>query len=144
MLNCFNSSRVGPELVPYIKMAKMGTHFENEQFRLCLLLFSCCLPSRWRLKLTFAFQVSHLHLLQTLLLPLFNTLNSSPSLKTLRYSMKLESKTFNSADAVIERVDRRGITADRSKCPAPSPPGKPQAYSALMPPVRKVCLVNKF
>ena len=30
MLNCFNSSQVGPELVPYIKMAKIGPHFENE------------------------------------------------------------------------------------------------------------------
>jgi hypothetical protein len=27
MLNCFNSSQVGPELVPYIKIAKMGLHF---------------------------------------------------------------------------------------------------------------------
>ena len=34
MLNCFNSSRVGPELVPYMKMAKIGSHFENEQPRL--------------------------------------------------------------------------------------------------------------
>jgi len=33
MLYCFNSSRVGPELVPYIKMAKIGPHFENEQPR---------------------------------------------------------------------------------------------------------------
>jgi len=43
MLNCFGSGRVGPELVPYIKMAKIGPHFENEQPRLYLLYFSCCL-----------------------------------------------------------------------------------------------------
>jgi len=37
MLNCFNSSRVGPELVLYIKMAKISPHFENEQHCLYLL-----------------------------------------------------------------------------------------------------------
>jgi len=30
--NCFNSSRLGSELVPYIKMAEIGLHFQNEQF----------------------------------------------------------------------------------------------------------------
>jgi len=34
MLKCFNSSRVGPDLVPYIKMAKIGPYFENEKSRL--------------------------------------------------------------------------------------------------------------
>ncbi len=39
MLNCFNSSRVGLELVLYIKMAKIGPHFENEYPCLYLLYF---------------------------------------------------------------------------------------------------------
>jgi hypothetical protein len=45
MLKCFNSSPVGPDLVPYIKMAKIGPHFENEQSRLAFTsyIFSCCL-----------------------------------------------------------------------------------------------------
>ncbi len=54
MLNCFNSSRVGPELVPI---------FGNEQVCLYLFYFSCYLPDRWRLKLASALQVSQLHLL---------------------------------------------------------------------------------
>jgi len=49
MLSCFNSSPVGPELVPYIKMAKIGPYFENEQPRLYLLYFFCCLPDPWGL-----------------------------------------------------------------------------------------------
>jgi len=39
ILNCFNSSRVGPELVPYIKMVKISPYFENEQPHLYLLYF---------------------------------------------------------------------------------------------------------
>ena len=35
--------------------------------------------------------------------------------KTLRYRMELELKTSNSADALIERAERRGLTGDRSK-----------------------------
>jgi hypothetical protein len=31
MLNCFNSSRVGPELVPCMRMARISALFENEQ-----------------------------------------------------------------------------------------------------------------
>ena len=39
MLKCFNSSRVGPDLVPYIMMAKIGPYFENEQSHPYLLHF---------------------------------------------------------------------------------------------------------
>ena len=40
LLNCFNSRRVEPELVLYIKTVKIGLGFENEQPRLYLLYFS--------------------------------------------------------------------------------------------------------
>jgi len=36
ILNCFNYSRVGPELIPYIKMAKIGPHFEMNSARILL------------------------------------------------------------------------------------------------------------
>ena len=66
MLNCFNSSQMGPEFVPYIKMAKIGPHFENEQPRLYLFYFfpkknSVAYPTAG--DLASALQVSHLHLL---------------------------------------------------------------------------------
>ena len=45
MLNCFNPSRMGTELVLYIKIAKMGPIFENKQLPY-LLYFLCYLPDR--------------------------------------------------------------------------------------------------
>jgi hypothetical protein len=45
MLNCFNSSRVGPESVPYIKMVKMGPIFENKQSCLTAQLAEACVFS---------------------------------------------------------------------------------------------------
>jgi hypothetical protein len=64
MLNCFNSSRMGLELVLYMKMAKIGPILENEQFR----LYFFVLPtSPLETCVSLCPQVSRLYLLQTLL-----------------------------------------------------------------------------
>ena len=51
-LMCFNSSRVGPDLVPYIKMAKIAPPFENERLTFTSYIFSCYLPNSRGLSLS--------------------------------------------------------------------------------------------
>ena len=109
MLKCFNISRVGPELVPYIKMAKTGPIFELDfplaiSYSLTAGDLSQPQPSKLRIYLSY----NHSYY--------YSILNSSTCFgETLRFSMELESKTLNLADAVIKGAERRGLTAGRSK-----------------------------
>ena len=77
-------------------------------------IFSCCLLDPG--DLASALQLSHLYLLQSTPTSAVQHPEFIIALdKTLRYRMELESKTSSSADALIERAERRGLTGDRSK-----------------------------